>query len=70
MPAREDISKMQNRRQSWVPRGAFCLGRRGKLFFKCLPRLKVDFSCLVKQESPSLADFLTLCLVLSAQSAP
>lgn len=70
MPAREDLSKTQSRRQSWVPRGTFCLDRRGKLFFKCLPRLKVDFSCLVKQESPSLADILTLCIVLSAQGVP
>jgi len=49
---------MQRKRQSWVPAGTFCLDRRGKLAFQCLPKLKLDFSCVVKQESPILAAFL------------
>lgn len=59
MPAREDLSEMQKRKQSRVPAGTFCLDRRGKLAFKCLPGLKLDFSCVVEQESPSLAALLT-----------
>lgn len=58
MPAREDLSKIQKRRQSWVPASTFCLDRRGKLAFQCLSKLKLDFSCVVKPESPTLAAFL------------
>lgn len=70
MPARESLSKMQKRRQSRVPAGIFCLDRRGKLAFQCLPKLKLDFSCVDKQEGPILAAFLAPLLNVICSGYP
>lgn len=41
--------KCRQRRRLWVPAGTFCLDRGGKLTFQCLPKLKLDFSRVLKE---------------------